>query len=57
VIDSLLVLSKFLHYFMVFAIKLFRLSPECNCLKRFTGYGQYVGKMDDIIIARLAIVC
>jgi len=28
-----------------------------TCLKRFTKYGHYAGELEDVITARLAVVC
>jgi len=44
-----LMLSKFLHYiFLLFDC--FVCHQNLTCLKRFTRYGHYTGKVEDIII-------
>jgi len=61
------ILSTFYGVFMVlcvklilrifeFGVRLFCLSPKCNCLKRFTRDGNYVCEVEDIIIGRLVVV-
>ena len=64
------ILSAFYGGFIVYCVTLMLiifefgvLSLDCfvyrqnvNCLKRFTGYGNYAGDVEDIIIGRHAVV-
>jgi len=50
-----LMLSKFLHlWFLLFDC--FGRHQNVTCLKRFTRCGHYAAEVEDIIIARLAVV-
>ena len=50
-----LMLSKFLHlWFLLFDCFVCR--QNVTCLKHFTRYGHYACEVEDIVIARLAVV-
>ena len=48
-------LSKFLHLWFLLS-DCFVCCQNITCLKRFTRYGHYVGDVEDIVIARFAVV-
>jgi len=55
-VQCVLMLSKCLNFrFLLFDY--FVYSRNVTYLKRFTQYGCYTGEVEDIIIARLAVVC
>jgi len=49
-----LLLSKFLHLCMFLLFDRFVCRQTVTCLKPFTRYGHYTGKVEELIVARLA---
>ena len=49
-----LMLGIFEFGFSLFDCFIYR--KNVTCLKRFTGYGQYAGEVEDKIVGRLAVV-
>jgi len=50
-------LMLIIFQFKVLLFDCFVYRQNVTCLKRFTRYGHYAGEVEDIIIARLAVVC
>jgi len=49
-----LMLKIFEFWVLLFVCFVYR--QNVTCLKRFTGYGQYAGEVEDKIVGRLAVV-